>query len=108
MYAVIFRATVGELDQQYTEAIERMDANADFIVTACNSHYDLMDRITASRAENKRMREALERADDALEELINRYASRTFINSIVAMDEQYPWIAKAMKARAALKKAGAA
>ena len=36
-------------------------ANAAFIVTACNSHYDNIATIAALKAENERLREALEK-----------------------------------------------
>lgn len=42
MYAVIIRATVGELDQQYSEAIERMKKLA-FEVYGCLEFFALMD-----------------------------------------------------------------
>ena len=42
MYAVIFRATVGELDQQYSETIERMKTLA-FEEYACLEFYALME-----------------------------------------------------------------
>jgi heme-degrading monooxygenase HmoA len=42
MYAVIFRATVGELDQQYNEAIERMKSLA-FEQYGCLEFFALMD-----------------------------------------------------------------
>jgi heme-degrading monooxygenase HmoA len=42
MYAVIFRATVGELDQQYSEAIERMKTLA-FEDFGCLEFFALME-----------------------------------------------------------------
>ena len=42
MYAVIFRAMVGELDQEYAEAIERMKDLA-FEKYGCLEFYALMD-----------------------------------------------------------------
>jgi heme-degrading monooxygenase HmoA len=42
MYAVIFRATVGELDQQYSEAIERMKKLA-FEEYGCLEFFALME-----------------------------------------------------------------
>lgn len=42
MYAVIFRAMVGELDQEYSEAIERMKLLA-FEEYDCLEFYALMD-----------------------------------------------------------------
>jgi heme-degrading monooxygenase HmoA len=42
MYAVIFRATVGELDQQYSEAIERMKKLA-FEDFGCLEFFALME-----------------------------------------------------------------
>jgi heme-degrading monooxygenase HmoA len=44
MYAVIFRATVGELDQEYSEAIERMKILA-FEEYGCLEFYALMDGV---------------------------------------------------------------
>lgn len=42
MYAVIFRATVGELDQEYSETIERMKSLA-FDKYGCLEFFALMD-----------------------------------------------------------------
>jgi hypothetical protein len=79
-------------------------ANAALIVAAINALPGLIE--SARRAEE--MRAALEVADKGLRAGIEQYASRSFTGSVVAADEQYPWVSQMMQAshtaRAALAK----
>lgn len=51
----------------------------------------------------KELVEALEKAERGLDVIINHYASVAFTGSRIAADEQYPWIATAMKAQNAAR-----
>jgi len=87
------------LPDENMDALPHRTGNAALIVAAVNALPELLAKV-------KRLEAVLGDAENALRGGIEQYASRTFTGSIVAADEQFPWIVNMMqashRARAAL------
>ena len=64
---------------------------------ACGIESALPELIASARRA-ERLEAALEVADKGLRAGIEQYASRSFTGSVVAADEQYPWVSQMMQA----------
>ena len=82
-----------ELMRELNKTIESLLAQRDEAATA----------LRASAERERELREALAIAEKGLETMIRQYASVAITGSRVAQDEQYPWVATAMKAQAAAR-----
>jgi hypothetical protein len=58
------------------------------------------ERLLKAEAELAEARAQIAAKDAALSAIVAQYAKRTFGGGIVAADEQYPWIAQAIRALA--------
>ena len=61
--------------------------------------YEAATALRAFAEREKELVEALEKAERGLDVIIDHYASVASTGSRIAADEQYPWIATAMKAQ---------